>query len=121
MAMVRWLAAGALLAALGCAAGGATGGAPAGTPAPSPGGDQTPSRALGINFSNRTGTPVNVSVVVGTTEIFLRQVSANTSEHIPVQGVAAGIPVTLRATTLDGMRVYSRDVTLDGTVSWQIP
>jgi hypothetical protein len=107
--------------AIACASAGAAG---AGTPGSTPpaGAPAASTEALALNFSNRSSSAVNVSVMIGGVDIFLRQVSPNSSEHIPVRGVAAGAMVTLRAVSLDGLRIYSRDnVILDGAYTWQIP
>src|SRR5689334_12076878 len=50
----------------------------------------------------------NVYVVASGTETFLRQVNASASATIPVQGVASGAAVDLKAVTVDGARTYSR-------------
>jgi hypothetical protein len=123
--LLSWLALLLVPLALGCgsvqAGAGGPGAAPEPVPATSPNPRQ-PSADPALNFSNRLGAPVNVYVVVGGVEMFLREVSANSSEHIPVRGVASGAMVTLRAVTLDAQRVYTRsDVVLDGLYTWQIP
>ncbi len=77
---------------------------------------------LAVHVTNNLAQPVNVYVVSEGTDLFLRQVPANTTMHLPVQGVTAGSTVTLRATTLDGSRTYTRrDVVLDGMYSWTLP
>ena len=79
-------------------------------------------QAVGIQVTNNLSQAVNVYVVSGGSDIFLRQVGANATESLPVQGVAAGSTVTLKATTVDGTRTYTRDnVTLSGGYSWQVP
>ena len=65
---------------------------------------------------------VNVYVTANGTDTFLRQVAANTSVTIPVQGFAAGSTVSLKAVTLDGTRTYSRaNVVLNGTYVFPLP
>jgi hypothetical protein len=65
---------------------------------------------------------VNVYVVQNGNKTFLRQVAANATERIPVQGIAAGTTVGLEATTIDGVRTYSRqNVTLNGNVVFPLP
>ncbi|MEX2178010.1 MAG: hypothetical protein WD801_04825 [Gemmatimonadaceae bacterium] len=77
---------------------------------------------VAIHFTNNLTQAVNVYVASGGSDLFVRQVSANTSEHLPVQGVATGTNVTLKATTIDGARTYSRTgVTMSGTVTWRVP
>lgn len=79
-------------------------------------------QAVGIRVTNNLSQAVNVYVVSGGSDIFLRQVGANATESLSVQGVAAGSTVTLKATTVDGTRTYTRDsVTLSGGYSWQVP
>jgi hypothetical protein len=63
-----------------------------------------------------------VYVVSGGNPIFVGQVSANSSQHLNVAGVAAGSVVTLRATTTDGSQTYTKDnVALSGMYAWQVP
>jgi hypothetical protein len=78
--------------------------------------------ALSIRMSNNLSQPVNVYVVNGATEIFVRQVAAGATEDLPVRGVTSGTTVRLRATTVDGTNTYSKDdVVLTGTYRWQVP
>lgn len=82
----------------------------------------TQSTTATIHMTNNLSQAVNVYVVSGGTNTFIRQVAANTTENLPVSGVMAGSTVTLRATTIDGSRTYSRDnVVLGGTFNWQVP
>ena len=84
----------------------------------------TPSAAaeVGVRLTNNLSQAVNVYVTSGGNDIFLRQVGANATETLPVQGVASGSTVTLKATTLDGRDTYTKqNVTLSGTYSWQVP
>jgi hypothetical protein len=65
-----------------------------------------------------------VSVYVTGTgpELFLKSVAANSTELIPVPGIASGTTVRLRATLADGSRSYTRDgVVLTGTFDWTVP
>jgi hypothetical protein len=79
-------------------------------------------QSIGIQVTNNLSQAVNVYVVTGGSDIFLRQVGANSTESLPVQGVAANSTVTLKATTVDGTRTYTREnVTLSGGYSWQVP
>ena len=76
----------------------------------------------GVRITNNLSQGVNVYVVSGGTDMFLRQVGANSTETLPVRGVASGSTVTLRATTVDGSRTYTKDnVVLSGTYVWQVP
>ncbi|HKG93777.1 MAG TPA: hypothetical protein VKA84_17850 [Gemmatimonadaceae bacterium] len=81
-----------------------------------------PTSEVSVRVTNNLSQGVNVSVVSGGNESFLRQVNANSTETLPVQGVAAGTSVTLRATTVDGRNTYTREnVVLSGTFSWTVP
>ena len=76
----------------------------------------------GVRITNNLSQGVNVYVVSGGTDMFLRQVGANSTETLPVRGVASGSTVTLRATTVDGANTYSKEnVVLSGTYVWQVP
>lgn len=82
----------------------------------------TEATELAIHMTNNLSQPVNVYVVANGTDVFLRQVAGNSTEHLPVRGVAAGTTVQLKATTLDGSRTYSRtNVVLSGMYNWQVP
>jgi hypothetical protein len=88
------------------------------TATPAPAAESGP--ALQVN--NTLSQAVNVYVTTGGTDMFIRQVAASSSLRVPVQGVASGTTVTLKAVTADGTRTYSRaSVVLSGTVSFPIP
>jgi hypothetical protein len=75
-----------------------------------------------VRVTNALGQAVNVYVLSGDNEIFLRQVPANSEARLPVSGVAAGSTVRLRAVTLDGSRTYTSDsIVLQGTYPWRVP
>ena len=76
-----------------------------------------------VQVTNNLSQAVNVYVAgASTTEMFLKQVPANTAEKVPVQGVSSGTTVTFKAVTVDGSRTYqSRNVTLSGLFIWSIP
>ncbi|HMA25480.1 MAG: hypothetical protein ACM37U_00210 [Gemmatimonas sp.] len=77
---------------------------------------------VSVTVNNTLAQGVNVYVRSGGTDTFLKQVGANSSVTIPVQGVASGTTVTLKAVTLDGVHTYSRDnVTLTGTYVFPLP
>jgi hypothetical protein len=79
----------------------------------------TPSVQLTNNLSQAVNVYVNVS---GGTELFLRQVPANTVEKVPVNGVASGSTVTFKAVTVDGSRTYqSRSAQLSPLFTWSVP
>lgn len=82
----------------------------------------TQSADVTIHFTNNLSKAVNVYVNTGTTDMFVRQVAANTTEDLPVQGISNGTSATLKATTVDGASTYSKaGVLLSGTVSWRVP
>ena len=77
---------------------------------------------LGVHMTNNLSQPVNVYVVTGGSDMFLKQVAANSTEHLAVRGVASGATVRLRATTADGTKNYSKDnVTLTSAYAWTVP
>jgi hypothetical protein len=78
-----------------------------------------PSVQLTNNLSQAVNVYVNVS---GGTELFLRQVPANTVEKVPVNGVASGSTVSFKAVTVDGSRTYqSRSAPLSPSFLWSVP
>lgn len=75
-----------------------------------------------LEVRNSLSQPVNVYVVQNGTKTFLRQVGANSNVNVPVQGIAAGSTVSLEATTIDGVRTFSRaNVTLSGNYVFPLP
>ena len=76
-----------------------------------------------VQVTNNLSQAVNVyATPSGGSELFLRQVPANTVEKVPVQGVAAGSNVVFKAVTVDGSRTYqSRSVALTGLYVWSVP
>jgi hypothetical protein len=77
---------------------------------------------VSVQVNNTLSQAVNVYVRTGGTDTFLKQVGANSSATIPVQGFASGTTVTLKAVTIDGVHTYSRDnVTLNGTFVFPLP
>lgn len=82
----------------------------------------TQSAEVAIHFTNNLSRAVNVYVNTGGSDLFVRQVAANTAEHLPVPGVTAGTRATLKATVIDGSNTYTRTgVTLTDMVSWRVP
>jgi hypothetical protein len=78
-----------------------------------------PSVQLTNNLSQAVNVYVNVS---GGTELFLRQVPANTVEKVPVNGVTSGSTVQFKAVTVDGSRTYqSRSAPLAASFLWSVP
>ena len=76
-----------------------------------------------VNVTNNLSQAVNVYVTPASgTELFLKQITSNTAEKVPVPGVANGTSVVFKAVTVDGSRTYqSRSVTLTGLFIWSIP
>ena len=81
-----------------------------------------PTVDVALHVTNNLSQAVNVYVVSGTNDIFLKQVAANSVENIPVAGLPAGTTVNLRAVTVDGTRTYTKDnVTLASMYEWRLP
>ena len=77
---------------------------------------------VSIQVSNKLAQAVNVYVVSNGADTFLRQVAANATVTIPVQGFAAGATVGLKAVTVDNARTYQRqNVVLTGTPVFPLP
>lgn len=77
---------------------------------------------VSLHFTNNLTQAVNLYVTSGGTDVFLKQVAANTAEMVPVHGLAAGTTVTLKARTVDGTRTYTRDnITLASSYEWRVP
>ena len=76
-----------------------------------------------VEFTNTLGQAVNLYARVASgSELFLRQVPANSTQSVPVRGVSAGTSVTLRAAPVDGSVSYSREnVVLGRGVVWRVP
>lgn len=82
----------------------------------------TQSAETAIHFTNNSTKTVNVFVNTGSTDVFVRQVAAKTTEHLPVAGVSRGARVTLKAKPIDGSSGYEKaDVTMTDMVPWTIP
>jgi len=83
----------------------------------------TPQSDVAVDLTNNTSRQVNVYVVHGGQEIFIGQVSANSTQRLSVANVPSGSVVTLRATTVgSNAQTYRRDnVALSGTFAWQVP
>ena len=78
--------------------------------------------SLSISLTNNLTQAVNVYVVSGGTDLFVKQVPANTTELLPVRGLTSTGPVRLRATTADGTRTFTKDdVVLTSAYQWRVP
>lgn len=75
-----------------------------------------------LKVANGLGDPVNIYMVTSGSDLFLKQVAANSTESVPVQGVSPGTIVKLKARTSDGTKEYTRDdVTLTANYEWKLP
>ena len=82
----------------------------------------TQTSEVAIHFTNNLSKAVNVYVNTGGSDLFVRQVAANTTEHLPVPGISAGTTATLKATPVDGSSGYVRTgVVLSDMTMWRIP
>jgi hypothetical protein len=81
-----------------------------------------PASEVSLRVTNNFTQAVNVYIVQGGSPTFQKQVAARATEVIPVQGIAAGSSVVLRASLVDGSRtVNSPSVILNGTYNWTVP
>jgi hypothetical protein len=77
---------------------------------------------VSVHLTNNLTQAINFYVVSGGSDIFVKQVGSNSTENVPILGVAAGSTVTLKAVTVDGTRTYTRDnVALNGVYEWKVP
>lgn len=76
-----------------------------------------------IHFTNNLNQAVNVYVVQGGNETFIRQVGANTTENLSVRGIQQGSQVMLRAVSVDGKSQFDSQgpVTLTSNTTWRVP
>lgn len=76
-----------------------------------------------VQVTNNLSQAVNVYVTpMGGSQLFLRQVPANTVEKVPVPSIASGTTATFQAVTVDGSRTYqSRSIPLSGLFIWSVP
>ncbi len=82
----------------------------------------TSDAAYAISLTNNLTQAVNVYVVHTGSEMFVKQVAANSTELLPVRGLSSAGPVRLRATTADGTRNYTKDdVMLTSAYAWRVP
>jgi hypothetical protein len=82
----------------------------------------TQTTEVAIHFTNNLSKAVNVYVNAGESDLFVRQVGPNATEHLAVRGIAAGTRVTLKAKPIDGTSGYERaNVTMTDMTTWRIP
>jgi len=81
-----------------------------------------PSASAVLTVSNDLDQAVNVYVVSGSTDHFVKQVAGKSTEQLNVVGVNVGSTVRLKATTADGTKTYTKDgVVLQAATSWKVP
>jgi len=81
-----------------------------------------PAADVSVRLTNNLTQAVNLYVTTGGTDVFLKQVAANSVEVVPVRGLSAGTTVTLKARTVDGTRTYTRDnISLASNYEWRVP
>lgn len=81
-----------------------------------------PAVDVALHVTNNLSQAVNVYVVSGGNDIFLKQIGSNSVENVPVVGVPAGATVNLRAVTVDGTRTYTKNnITLSSSTDWRLP
>ena len=80
------------------------------------------SAEVSLRFTNNDNSAVNVYVVNNGTDLFVKQVAANTTEDLAVAGIGAGTQVRLKATRTDGSKTYTSDpMTLNASTPWRVP
>ena len=78
--------------------------------------------AVSLHFTNNDNNAVNVFVVNEGTDLFLKQVAPNSTEDLPVAGIATGTQVRLKATRSDGSKTYTSDpMPLSANTTWRVP
>ena len=78
--------------------------------------------SVALQVTNTLQQAVNVYVTAGGQDTFLRQVPANSTQIVPVQGLPVGTTVTVKAVTIDGTSTYKKDnVVLSGTYNFHLP
>lgn len=81
-----------------------------------------PTSQVAVDVTNNADVAMNIDVVSGDNDIFLGQVSPNSTKLMPVSGITSGSVVTLKATTADGARTYRKEgVVLSGMYAWTVP
>ena len=81
-----------------------------------------PATDVSIRLTNNLTQGVNLYVTTGGTDVFLKPVSSSSVEVVPVQGIAAGTTVNLKAVTVDGTRTYTKNnVLLTSNYNWRVP
>ena len=80
-----------------------------------------PASEVSLRITNNLSQAVNVYIRSGTSDIFVKQISANTVEWVPIEGFRPGTTVTLVARPVSGSPTYSQTVVLEQSVEWRVP
>jgi hypothetical protein len=83
-------------------------------------GDQ-PASEVSLRVTNNLSQAINVYIRSGASDVFVKQIAANTVEWVPIQGFRAGTSVTLMARPVSGTPTYSQSVVLSQSVEWRVP
>lgn len=82
---------------------------------------EQPSSEVSLRVTNNLSQAINVYIRSGASDVFVKQVAANTVEWVPIQGFRAGTSVTLMARPVSGSPTYTRSIVLEQTVDWRVP
>lgn len=82
---------------------------------------EQPASEVALRVTNNLSQAINVYIRSGASDIFVKQIAANTVEWVPVQGFRAGTTVTLLARPVSGSPTYSQSVVLSQSVEWRVP
>jgi|SRR5690606_21150573 hypothetical protein len=85
-------------------------------------GPSTAQQSVAISVTNSLAQAVNIYVMQGSSETFVRQLPANSTQLVTIPGVGSGSTVTLRARTVDGTRTFTSDaMSLTSGQQWRVP
>lgn len=82
---------------------------------------EQPTSEVSLRVTNNLSQTINVYIRSGASDVFVKQVAANTVEWVPVQGFRAGTSVILMARPVSGSPTYTRSVVLAQSVEWVVP
>lgn len=82
---------------------------------------EQPASEVSLRVTNNLSQAINVYIRSGASDIFVKQIAANTVEWVPVQGFRAGTTVTLMARPVSGTPTYTQSVVLSQSVEWRVP
>lgn len=80
-----------------------------------------PASEVSLRVTNNLSQAINVYIRSGSSDIFVKQISANTVEWVPIEGFRPGTTVTLLARPVSGTPTYSQSVVLEQSVEWRVP